>query len=87
MTDETLLYLVREALFLVAVVTAPPVLAAMIVGLLIGVAQAVTQVQDQALPLAFRVAAVFGALVISGPWAFDRVARFAVRVLELVALT
>lgn len=86
MCDEILLQVVREALFLVAAVAAPPVLAALVMGLFVGVAQAVTQVQDQALSLSFRIAAVFGALLIAGPWSFDLVAKFAVRILELVAV-
>lgn len=85
MNDAILVQLVREALLLTALVAAPPVGAALVVGLLVGVVQAVTQVQDQALSLACRVAAIFGALLITGPWIFDRVARFAARVLSLVA--
>ncbi|MFW6368998.1 MAG: flagellar biosynthetic protein FliQ [Myxococcota bacterium] len=85
MADELLLQLVQESLLLTIQVAAPPVLAAMIVGVLVGLAQAVTQVQDQALSLAFRVAAVFAALLVAGPWTFARVARFAERVLELAA--
>jgi type III secretory pathway component EscS len=85
MTDPILVQLVQEALVLVAVVVAPPVGAALTVGLLIGVVQAVTQVQDQALSLAFRIAAILGTLLLAGPWIFDRVARFAARVFDLVA--
>ncbi len=83
MTDELLLQVVREALFLVALAVAPPVGAALTVGLLVGVIQAVTQVQDQALSLAFRICAVFGALIVTGPWLFGQVSRFASRVLDL----
>ncbi len=85
MSEEILLQLAYEALLLVASVVAPPILAALTTGLLVGLAQAITQVQDQALSLAFRIAAVFGALVLSGQWAFDRIACFAGRVLEMVA--
>lgn len=83
MDTDLLLQLTREALMLVVTVAAPPVLAALALGLLVGVLQAVTQVQDQALSLVVRIVAVFGALALAGPWAFAQVARFASRALQL----
>jgi len=75
--SPALLNMTHEALLLVVLVSAAPVLSSMVVGLLVGIGQAVTQVQDQALGLAARVIAVFLALAISGPWAFGHIARFA----------
>jgi type III secretion HrpO family protein len=81
----TLLQLAREALVLALLVSAPPLLAALVVGLVTGLLQAVTQVQEQALGSVPRIAAVLGALVVTGPWMGGRLARFAGEVLTLAA--
>lgn len=82
--DPTLLHLGREALLLVLLVSAPPLLAALAVGLVAGVLQAATQVQDPALGAVPRLAAVLGALAVAGPWIAARVVRFAGECLDLV---
>ncbi|RMG19942.1 MAG: EscS/YscS/HrcS family type III secretion system export apparatus protein [Deltaproteobacteria bacterium] len=78
----TLVHTTREALLLVVTVVSPPVAAALVVGLLVGIAQAVTQVQDQALGLAARILAVFGALAIAGPWAFEQIGAWTQRLFQ-----
>ena len=44
----------------------PPLLGALVVGLLVGILQAVTQVQDQSMPLTFKLLAVVVVLVVGG---------------------
>jgi flagellar biosynthesis protein FliQ len=80
-----LLHLSREALLLALLLSAPPLLAALASGLVTGLLQAVTQVQDAALGAVPRIAAVLAALVLAGPWMAARLARFAGEVLALAA--
>jgi type III secretion HrpO family protein len=82
---STLLHLAREALVLSLLVSAPPLLAALLVGLVAGLLQAVTQVQDQALGAVPRIAAVLASLVLAGPWIGGRLARFAEAAFALAA--
>jgi type III secretory pathway component EscS len=82
---STLLALVREAVALALVVSAPPLAAAMIVGLCTGVLQAATQIQEQSAAVAVRLAAVLAALGWAGPWIGARVARFAAACLARAA--
>jgi flagellar biosynthesis protein FliQ len=81
----TLLHLTREALVLAILVSAPPLCAALLVGLLTGLLQAVTQIQEASLGVVPRVAAVLAALVLAGPWMAGRLAGFAGEVLRLAA--
>jgi flagellar biosynthesis protein FliQ len=81
----TLLHLAREALILSLLASAPPLLAALAIGLVTGLLQAVTQVQDQALGAVPRIAAVLAALVVAGPWMGGRLARFAEAAFALAA--
>lgn len=82
--NPILLQLGREAILLVLLVSAPPLLAALAVGLVTGVLQAATQVQEQSVAVVPRLAAVLGALAITAPWIGARVVRFAAACLELV---
>jgi flagellar biosynthesis protein FliQ len=83
--DPALLRIGREALLLVALVSAPPLLAALLVGLVVGVLQAATQVQDPSVAVVPRLAAVLAALAVAAPWIGARVARFAVQCIALAA--
>ena len=82
--ESTLIALGREAVLLVLLVSAPPLLAALAVGLVTGVVQAATQVQDPALGVVPRLAAVLVALGLAGPWIGARLTRFAAQCLELL---
>ncbi len=80
-----LLHVGREALLVVLAVSAPPLVAALAVGLVTGVAQAATQVQEQTIGVVPRVAAVFCALAVAAPWIAARVVRFAAECLEIAS--
>ncbi len=81
--DASLIALGRETLVLVLLLSAPPLLAALVVGLAAGVLQAATQVQEQALGVVPRLLAVFVALGVAAPWIGARLTRFAQACLEL----
>lgn len=82
--DPALLQLGREALVVVLLVSAPPLGAALAIGLVTGVLQAATQVQEQTIGVVPRLVAVLGALALAAPWIGARVVRFAAHCLELV---
>lgn len=82
--DPTLLSLGREAIVLALLLSGPPLGAALLVGLLTGVAQAATQVQEPSLGVVPRLVAVLGALAVAAPWIGARLLRFAGDCLALV---
>lgn len=82
--EPALLHVGREALLVALLVSAPPLGAALLVGLLTGVLQAATQVQDPSIAVVPRLAAVLGALALAAPWIGARVVRFAAACLELL---
>jgi type III secretory pathway component EscS len=83
--DPLLLHAVREAIVVVLLVSAPPLGAALAVGLLTGVAQAVTQIQDPTVAVVPRLVAVLGALALASPWIGARLVRLAAECLALAA--
>lgn len=71
--------LAQQALLLSVAVALPIVGVAALVGLLVSVVQAATQIQDHTLGHLPRMLAVAAVLAASGPWVGAQVAEFAVR--------
>ncbi|AKF80758.1 flagellar biosynthetic protein FliQ [Myxococcus fulvus] len=77
-----LTFITQEALFLVLVVSAPPVLMSLLVGFMISLFQATTQIQEQTLTFAPKVIIVFGVLAMTGPWIGSQLVRFTFHVFD-----
>ena len=76
MSESYFVDVAREALYLVLLVSAPAVLASLAAGLVTGVLQTTTQLQDHSLSFVPRIVAVFGALALAGPWIGAQVVTF-----------
>jgi len=68
MTPESVMTLGRQALELTLVVSAPVLLTALIIGLLVSIFQAATQINEQTLSFIPKLIGMFGVLIIAGPW-------------------
>ena len=68
MTSQTVLTIAQQALLIAVLVSAPPLLAALVVGLLVSIFQAATQINEQTLSFIPKLLAIFASLVIAGPW-------------------
>ena len=68
--------LLREGLALLGLVGAPLFVAALVVGLCVGVLQAATQINDPATGFLPRAAAAVIVCWAAGPWMAERLARF-----------
>ena len=68
MTPESVMTLGRDALELTLMLAAPPLLAALIIGLLVSIFQAATQINEQTLSFIPKLAGMFIVLLIAGPW-------------------
>jgi flagellar biosynthesis protein FliQ len=71
-----LTYVTQQALFLVLVCSGPPVIMSLIVGFIISVFQATTQIQEQTLSFGPKVVVVFGTLGLAGAWIGTQLMRF-----------
>ena len=67
MNEIDALDMLRAALWTVLVVSAPGVLAAMLIGLAIALLQALTQVQEMTLTFVPKIIAIFVAIVLAAP--------------------
>lgn len=85
MDPESVIRVGQEALLLVLILSAPAVLAALVVGLMVSVLQAATQLQEQTLSIAPKIVAVYVVLAITGLWMVNEVVRFATLLLGRLA--
>ncbi len=76
MENYDALDLARRAITLVLVAGAPVLATALIVGLIVSVVQAVTQIQDQTLTFVPKIIAVLVALAIVGSWMMEKLVEF-----------
>jgi flagellar biosynthetic protein FliQ len=72
----------QQALFLVLVVSAPPVIISLLVGFIIALFQATTQIQEQTLTFAPKMVVVFVTLAMVGPWIGYQLVRFTFHVFD-----
>ena len=68
MSSDLVVQMAREALFMVMLISAPMLGLGMLVGILVSVFQATTQIQEQTLAFIPKIVAVFVAILIFGPW-------------------
>lgn len=74
--------ILQQALYLVVLTSAPAVVIALVVGLVVAVFQATTQIQEQTLSFAPKLVAVFTVLALTGPWIGNQLVRFTFHVFD-----
>ena len=68
MTPETVMTLGSQAIHVSLLISAPLLLVALVVGLVISIFQAATQINEATLSFIPKLLAVFATMVIAGPW-------------------
>ena len=82
MTPESVLNIGRHALELTLLVSAPLLLAALAVGLLVSLFQAATQINEMTLSFIPKLVAILGMMVVAGPWMIAMMVDYMRRLLE-----
>lgn len=68
MTPETVMTMGRQAMEVTLMVSAPLLLVALAVGLIVSIFQAATQINEATLSFIPKLVGVFITLIIAGPW-------------------
>jgi type III secretion protein S len=82
MQNQELAEMLQRAMFVLMITAAPAVVVSAVVGLLVAVVQAATQLQDQSISQALKLGAVLLVLIVSGGWMSTEVWRFADRLID-----
>ena len=76
MTPETVLTIASESLTLTALLAAPLLLVTLITGVLVGVLQAATQINEMTLSFIPKLIALVLTLLITGPWMLQLITSY-----------
>lgn len=76
MNEAVVLGLMREALWVSLIVGGPILGISLVVGVVVSILQAVTQVNEQSLSFVPKVVAVFVGLLLFGPWMLETMLSF-----------
>lgn len=68
MTPETIMSIAHRALEVTLLLCAPMLLAALVIGLLVGVFQAATQINEMTLSFIPKLIGMAATIVVAGPW-------------------
>lgn len=76
MSGEFVISLAEQGIFTILLVTGPLLLLALVVGLLVSIFQATTQIQEQTLAFIPKIVAVLLGIVFFGPWMLSTMVEF-----------
>ena len=76
MNQSDVLKLALDAIRTVLMMAAPMLISSLIIGLLISIIQAVTQIQEATLSFVPKIIAVLVSLIIFGPWLLNLITQF-----------
>jgi flagellar biosynthetic protein FliQ len=84
MTPQTVMEIGRQALEVTLLVSAPLLMAALIVGLIVSIFQAATQINESTLSFIPRLVAMFITLIFAGPWMLQLMIDYIRRLFESI---
>ena len=76
MTQEFVIGVTTQAIYLVLILVAPILLVTLILGILIGIFQAVTSIQEMTLTFIPKILASVVVLIITFPWMLNKIMDF-----------
>lgn len=84
MTDIAIIKILREALMITLIVSAPILGVGMFVGLIVSIIQTTTSIQEQTLTFVPKIMAIFFAIIFFGPWMIHMLVNYTVNLFMLI---
>lgn len=84
MNSQMVLTMGQEALLMLLMISAPVLGAALIVGLLVSLFQAITQIHEATLAFVPKLVAVIAVFAIAGPWMLTMLVEYIRRTMEAI---
>ncbi|WP_291994536.1 flagellar biosynthesis protein FliQ [Candidatus Accumulibacter sp. ACC003] len=86
MTPELVMDIGRQAVEMTLLLSAPLLLTALLIGLIVSIFQAATQINEQTLSFIPKLVGVFLTLLLAGPWMLDTMVNYVRRLFESIPL-
>ncbi|WP_243296410.1 flagellar biosynthesis protein FliQ [Bacillus litorisediminis] len=77
MSQEQVIYIAEQGIWAVLLVSGPLLVLALVVGLVVSIFQATTQIQEQTLAFIPKIVAVLLGIVFFGPWMLGQMLTYA----------
>lgn len=74
--EDIVIDVMRTAILMIIKVSAPMLIVALVVGLIVSVFQTTTSIQEQTLSFAPKIVAIFLAMIVFGPWMISTLVGF-----------
>ncbi|MCA0384170.1 MAG: flagellar biosynthesis protein FliQ [Firmicutes bacterium] len=84
MSEEVIIDLFTESIKIILVLSAPMLISGMIIGLIIAIFQATTQIQESTLQFVPKMIVVFVVMMITGSWMIRSLVEYTEYVLSLI---
>lgn len=84
MTPEVAVEIGQQALLMVITLAAPPLLTGLVIGLLVGMIQAATSIQEMTLTFIPKLLGMFTVLLIAGGWMVGMMIDYVQRLFESI---
>ncbi len=86
MTEELVMRLGQDALKTTAMVSAPLLGSALVVGLLVSIFQAITQINEATLTFVPKMIVIALVLILAGPWMIDVITTYTTTLFEGISV-
>lgn len=86
MSENMVMSIVKEALYTSMLVGGPILILSLLVGLLVSIFQATTQIQEQTLTFVPKVIVIALTLVLGGNWMLNEIIKFTTKIMNMIAV-
>lgn len=84
MTEGMIIDIFTEAIKVILMLSAPMLLSGLLIGLLIAIFQATTQIQEATLAFVPKIVVVFLVLVLTGSWIINSLLKFSFSMFDII---
>ena len=85
MSPQAVIHIGKQAVQTILLTSAPMLIAALVIGLIISIFQAATQINEQTMTFIPKIVAVFITLLIFGPWIMEILITFTTGIITQIA--
>jgi flagellar biosynthesis protein FliQ len=86
MTEELIIKLGQDAIKTTAMIASPMLIGALVIGLIVSVVQAVTQINEATLTFIPKMIVIFVVVILAGPWMLDVMSTYTVELLQNISV-
>lgn len=86
MSENLIIGLVKDSLYTALIVAGPILVVSIVIGLIISIFQATTQIQEQTLTFVPKLLGTIAVIVILGNWMLEVLTTFTVEIFDMITL-